>query len=104
SVTTNTSAPRATQFRHALLRRDQACIITHHTMERVLISSHLIPRRLGDLGVQSVVQRFTGLATIVDRYDPAIGVSLFTGLDALVDSFELGFWNNGPVSLFTFHI
>jgi hypothetical protein len=75
SVTTNTSVPRATQFRTALLRRDQACIITHDTMERLLIASHLIPRRLGDLGVQSVVQRFTGLATIVDRYNPAIRVS-----------------------------
>ena len=103
SVTTNVSTPRATQFSHALRKRDRGCIITHQPMERVLISSHLIPRRLGNLGVQSVVQRFTGLATVVDRYDPAIGISLFSGLEPLVDSFELGFWNNGPVSLLPFY-
>ncbi|KAF8231487.1 hypothetical protein L208DRAFT_1469460 [Tricholoma matsutake] len=79
-----------------LTTNTSACIITHHTMERVLISSHLIPRWLGNLGVRSIIQCFTGLATIGDRYDPAIGVSLFMGLDTLVDSFELGFWNNGP--------
>ena len=104
SVTTKASTPQAAQFRTALLQRDRGCIVTHDPMERVLVSSHLIPRRLGDLGVQSVVQRYTGLTTIVDRYNPAIGVSLFAGLDSFVDGFELGFWNNGPVNLFTFHI
>jgi hypothetical protein len=100
SVTTNTSAPQATAFSGALLRRDQSCIITRYAIQRVLVASHLIPRRLGDLGVQSVIQRFTGPSTIVDRYDPALGVSLFLSLDAYVASYEVGFWNNGPVSLF----
>jgi hypothetical protein len=102
SVTTNTSAPQATAFSGALLRRDQSCIITQNARQRVLAASHLIPKRLGDLGVQSVIQRFTGPSTIVGRYDPALGVSLFLSLDAYVDSYEVGFWNNGPVSLFIF--
>jgi hypothetical protein len=102
SVTTNSSAPQATAFSGALLRRDQSCIITQCAIQKVLAASHLIPRRLGDLGVQSVIQRFTGPSTIVDRYDPALGVSLFLPLDAYVDSYDVGFWNNGPVSLFIF--
>jgi hypothetical protein len=100
SVTTNTSAPQATAFSGALLRRDQSCIITQYTSQRVLAASHLIPRRLGVLGVQSIIQRFTGPSTIVDRFNPALGVSLFLPLDAYVDGYEVGFWNNGPVSLF----
>jgi hypothetical protein len=103
SVTTKTSGARATTFRNALLRRDQACIITQHTMDALLVASHLIPRRLGDLGVQFVMQRFTGPSTISDRYDPAIGVLLFSPLDILAESYQLGFWNNGPVSLLIFH-
>ena len=102
SVTSNTSAPRATAFNAALLRRDRSCVITQYAIQRVLAASHLIPRRFGDLGVQSIIQRFTGPSTIVDRYDPALGVSLFLTLDAYVDSYDVGFWNNGPVSLFIF--
>jgi hypothetical protein len=100
SVTTNTSAPQATAFSGALLRRDHSCIITQYTSQRVLAASHLIPRRLGVLGVQSIIQRFTGPSTIVDRFNPSLGVSLFLPLDAYVDSYEVGFWNNGPVSLY----
>jgi hypothetical protein len=83
-------------FRDAL-RRDRACIVTQHILESLLVASHLIPRRIGDAGVQSVLQRFTGPSTPVDSYDPTIGVLLFTALDALTDGYELGFWN-GPVS------
>ena len=100
SVTTNTSAPQATAFSGALLRRDRSCIVTQYATRRVLAASHLLPRRLGDLGVQSVIQRFTGPSTIVDKYDPALGVSLFLSLDAYVDTYEMGFWTSGPVSLF----
>ncbi|KAF8813131.1 hypothetical protein BYT27DRAFT_7131819 [Phlegmacium glaucopus] len=96
SVTTNTSRPRATTFRDALLRRDGTCPISRHTVGSLMTASHLIPRRLGDHGVQSIVQRFTGLSTIVDRYDPAIGIPLFLSLDLLADTFQMGFWNNGP--------
>ena len=102
SVTTNTSSPQAAMFRDALLRRGRACIITQHILESLLVASHLIPRRIGDAGVQPVLQRFTGPSTPVDSYDPTIGVLLFTALDALTDGYELGFWN-GPVSPLTFH-
>jgi len=103
STTTNTSAPRASTFRNALQQRDQTCIITRHTMVDLLVASHLIPRRLGDLGVRSTVQRFTGSPIIVDRFDPAIGVFLLSTVDLLVDGYKLGFWNIGPVSLLSFH-
>ena len=103
SVTTNASGPRATAFRSALLRRHQTCIVTQSPIQQTLFASHLIPRRLGDAGVQSASQRFTGSPTIVDRYDPLIGVPLFATLGILADGYELGFWNNGPVSFLMFH-
>jgi hypothetical protein len=99
SVTTNTSAPRATAFRKDLLRRDQACIISQEPLPNLLIASHLIPRRLGDAGVRSALQPFTGSPATVDRYDLRIGVPLFQALDTLVNSYLVGFWNTGPVSL-----
>jgi len=99
SVTTNTSAPRATPFRNALLQRHQACIITRTPLQMTLIASHLIPRRLGDAGVQSAFQRFTGSPAIIDKYDPLIGVPLVATLGILVDGYQIGFWNCGPVSL-----
>lgn len=101
SHTTNDSGPRATQFRTACLRRDQRCIIVSRHSRT--IASHLIPKRLGDAGVQAVFQRFIGPgpAATVDRYDPRLGVMLTANLDSLVDSYDLGFWNNGQVSSLT---
>ena len=99
SITTNTSTPQATPFRNALLERDQTCIITRQSLQQSLIASHLIPRRLGDSGVQSVLQRFSGSSTVVDRYDPRIGILLSATLDTFVDGYEMGFWNCGLVSL-----
>jgi len=62
SVTTpNTSRPQAIAFRDALNARDGACIISQQTNHPALIGSHLAPKRLGDAGVQSVIQRFTDL-------------------------------------------
>jgi hypothetical protein len=103
SVTTNTSRPRATEFRNVLLRRHKTCIVSPHPLESLVIASHLIPRRLGDAGVQSAVQRFTGSSIIVDRYDPLVGVPLLATLDLLTDHYDMGFWNYGPVIFLTFH-
>ena len=103
SVTTDTSVPRATPFRTALIAHDRQCVISRQTRQRSLIASHLIPRCLGDVGVQSAFQRFTGCPTSVTRYDPRIGIPLFVGLDNVVDVFEMGFWNYGPVSFLTFY-
>jgi hypothetical protein len=85
SVTTDTSIPQATAFRDALLRRHQTCVITQQPLQQSLVASHLIPRRLGDAGVQSAFQRFTDSSTIVDRYDPLIGVPLVGTLDLFTD-------------------
>ena len=99
SVTTKTTIPQAAVFRGALLRRDQQCVITRQDVRRLLVASHLIPRRLGNNGIQSVIQRFTGSPMLLDRYDPTIGIFLCTALDPLADAYELGIWNNGHVSL-----
>lgn len=94
SVTTDTSRPQATTFRNAVNARDGACIIS--TYSNPTIASHLAPKRLGDAGVQSVIQRFTVSHPPVNRYHPTIGVCLLHALDSLVDNYELGFWNYGP--------
>jgi hypothetical protein len=101
SLTTNTSTPRALAFRNLLLRRDVDCIITHDPIPTTLVSSHLIPRRLGDAGVQDIIHRFTGSPIQVARYDPTIGILLFTALDIHADNYNLGFWYSGTVSLLT---
>ena len=102
---TPTSTNRATTFRSELLRRDRACIVTQTSRMETLIASHLIPRRLGDAGVQSAIERFTGAITPVDRYNSTVGVLLYMTLDVFVDSFRAGFWKNGDgaVSDITFH-
>ncbi|KAF5376936.1 hypothetical protein D9615_007294 [Tricholomella constricta] len=97
SVTTKTSVPRAATFREALLRRDRGCVVTGHPMEDLLYATHLIPRRLGDHGVQYVMDHFVGSPdNVVDSYDPSIGVSLFIPLGILTDTYKIGYWNIGP--------
>ena len=107
SIISDASAPRADAFRNELLQRDLTCVITREPiLPQILVASHLVPKRLGDAGVQSVIQRFTGSNTIVRRFDPRLGVLLSTNLDCLVDGFEIGFWNSGQpgqVSLLTPH-
>ena len=102
SATTNTSQPRATAFRNAIHERDRKCIISQNPFS--LAASHLLPKRLGDAGVTSVVQRFTGSDAAVTRFDPTIGVLLVLPLDDRVRSYEVGFWNSGPVSLLSFDL
>ncbi|KAF8340833.1 hypothetical protein F5887DRAFT_1160371 [Amanita rubescens] len=97
SVTTNTSQPHADAFRDAIRARDTRCIITGHPRFRAVTASHLIPKRLGDVAIRSVVQRFTGLdASGVTRFDPRLGVLLVKHMDSMVDFYELGFWHSGP--------
>lgn len=84
SVTTDAdvSQQQATAFRDTIRARDTRCIITRNPFfELVITASHLIPKRLGDAAVTSVVQRFTGLDDVVTRYDPTIGVLLSKQLD-----------------------
>ncbi len=102
SVTTNTSQPQATTFRDAIRARDTQCIITQNPFFELVTASHLLPKRLGDATVTSVVQRFTGSGNAVTRFHPTIGILLSKLLDSLVDSYTMGFWNTGPVSLLSF--
>ena len=88
SVTTHRLTPQATTFRDKLVPCHRTCIISQEPLLETLFASHLIPRRLGDVAIQSAFQRFTGSATIVSRIDPLIGVSLFSGLDTWVKSYS----------------
>ena len=104
SETTNTSRDQAKAFRTALLKRhSSACVVSGISRIRQLKASHLIPRRLGDNGVQSTFQLFTGLNTPVTRYHPSIGIPINSLLDDLVDVFEVGFWSTGNVSLISLY-
>ncbi len=105
SVTSNTSRPQSAAFRQALLRRDGACVISRTSYPRMVTASHLAPRRLGDAGIRSVMQRFTGLPSTVNRYHHTLGVLLLKTLDSAADNYELGFWHCGPgVSLLSFDL
>ena len=100
SVTTiPTSTNQATTFRSKLLQCDRGCIISQQSSERNLVASHLIPRRLGNAGVQSAMECFTGAFTPVDRYNSAIGVLLLATLHTFVDVYEVGFWKNGDAAI-----
>lgn len=100
SVTTNTSQDRAGAFSNAIRRRDATCIVSNNSLPGLLVASHLTPKRLGDVGVTSVVRRFAGVDAAVTRFEPSLGVLLFLPLDQLVNSYEMGFWNSAPVSPF----
>ena len=105
SLTTNTSQPHADAFRETIRGRDTRCIITHAQFFDMVIASHLIPKRIGDVATRSVVQRFTGLdAADVTRFDPMLGILLAKQLDSLVDQYRLGFWHSGPVSFPSFDL
>jgi len=96
--------PRAIQFRTDCLQRDRRCVISKERFG-ALQASHLIQKQLGDIGVQSAFQRFsgTGSTPLVDRYDSRLGVMVFLSLDSRMHDYNLGFWNTGSVSLLTFH-
>jgi hypothetical protein len=97
-VSTIASQNQTSQFRTTLVERHQQCIVPEAFDPLSLVASHLIPRRLGDAGVQFVFERFTGSSTIVDRFSPLIGVPLFSSLNAFVGAYKMSFWNSGPVS------
>lgn len=104
SVTTNTTQNQAANFRTTLLNRHSStCVVSGISRLRQLKASHLIPRRMGDNGVQSAFQLFTGLNTPVTRYHPSIGIPLFSPLDDLVDVYEVGFWGIGPVNILSLY-
>ena len=60
-----------------------------------MVACHLIPRRIDDAGVQSVIHRVSGSSTLVDRYDPTIGVFLLSTWDILADGYQLRFGTMG---------
>jgi len=102
SATTNMSRPRATAFRNVIHERDRKCVISQNPW--ALTASHLVPKRLSDAAVTSVVRRFTGSDAAVTRFDPIIGVLLLLTLHERLRCYEMGFWNAGPVSLLSFDL
>ena len=99
SLTTNTSQNQSAAFRTALFRRHPACVISGNSIPELLTPSHLMPKRLGDAAIQSVFTNFTGLATPVARFHEFMGITLCKNLDALVDTYQLGFLHRGGVGL-----
>jgi hypothetical protein len=94
SVTTPGSKPSATTFdRHIRLREGAACGVTR--MPIPVISSHLIPKRMGTVGARDVITRFSGPQTAlgIDAFDPRIGILLLSNLDVPVDYYKLGFYH-----------
>jgi hypothetical protein len=91
-----------------LCRRDQSChIITQYAILRVA-ASHLIPRRLGDLGP---ICHTTLYWSLYYSYSGQIRSCLrcfssyrWTHMWIVNINYGVGFWNNGPVSLFIFRI
>jgi len=97
SMTTHTTRDQEKEFRNALLVRHPQCIVSQLSIPRTLSAARLIPRCLGDNGVQYIFQRFTGLPTPVTTYHQSIGVTVNLLVADLMDTFELGFWDMGNV-------
>ncbi|KAF9458040.1 hypothetical protein BDZ94DRAFT_1313639 [Collybia nuda] len=94
SVTTPGSKSSSSTFAEHIKSRDGfKCVVTGSTT--VLVVSHLIPKRMGSEGTKAVVTRFSGAQEAIDihRFDPRIGILLFTSLYSLVDCYKLGFYN-----------
>lgn len=93
SLTSVGSESSAATFRQQIDQRDSTCVVAHSPYS--LIASHLIPKRMGTDGVKEVVERFVRVLAAVGYhiFHPGIGVLLFSGLDALVDQYKLGFYH-----------
>ena len=87
SVTTYSSQDKASAFRASLLVRHPECIVSGQSYLSVT-HLDLIPRRLGDIEVQAIFQRFTGLSFTVTRYHASIGLPLDLYAAVLVDTFQ----------------
>ena len=92
------SRVRSSTIRTELLQRDRVCILSRNSIKESLMASHLLPKRLGDSGVQSVFQRFAGCTRSVDRYSSTIGVLLNANMDRLASAYCVGFLSLGNVS------
>jgi len=81
-------------------REDNRCIISKlHRRTYPSVHSHLIPKALGPIGVQHVLQRFMGPNPPAwagnanfPEWDYHIGILLFRNYDSSVNDFTLGFY------------
>ncbi|KAK1761692.1 hypothetical protein QBC33DRAFT_604033 [Phialemonium atrogriseum] len=66
------------------------------------VCSHLIPKRLGPSGVDSIIYRYTGMVSNWQNHRPdwdcRVAVLLYGALDGFVDSFTMGFYNPDPTA------
>ena len=99
-MTTNASTPQATQFRDTLGLYYFMTIIWKFFDCISLDSFFKAPWWCWSTIHHPTLHRL--LSTIVDRYNPFLGVPLMANLNLPTDCYDLGFWNNGPVSLLTF--
>ena len=76
SVTSRCTATiaHANTFRRNLEERDVACVVTGQCFS--LVSSHLVPKRVGDEGAETIMERFVGEGEGrgIHRFHPSLGI------------------------------
>ena len=95
SVTSRRTATtaHANTFRRNLEERDVACVVTGNDVS--LVASHLVPKRVGDEGAETIMERFVGEGEGrgIHRFHPSLGILLVSTLDSMVDLNKLGFYH-----------
>ena len=95
SVTSSGATTSASTFRRQLEQRDVGCVVTRSNLPRLLVASHLVPKRVGDEGAKVIMERFVGVGEGRDihQFHPSLGILLAKNLDAFVDCNEIGFYH-----------
>lgn len=92
SHVSTSSQNSATTLRNQVLDRDRTCVISHVSQDHLLVCSHLIPKRLGELSIQRIVNLYAGTSG-VGIYHPSVAIAANRLLDAVIDRFDLGFYH-----------
>lgn len=93
---TSTIGNASTMANH-VMQRDGKCWVTR--ARRILINSHICPKRMGDHTARNILRTFTTLdpSADVSIFDEIFGLNLISYLDGLFDVYELGFYYISPV-------
>lgn len=97
SITSIRSQNRSRSFHDALERRDTKCVASGNALTPVLVATHLVPKRLGDVNTTEIFHSYVGdtlpASTPIDRFHPALGIYLCANIKSFVDRYLLGFWS-----------
>lgn len=99
---TSTIGNASTMANH-VMQRDGKCWVTR--ARRILINSHICPKRMGDHTARNILRTFTTLdpSADVSIFDEIFGLNLISYLDGLFDVYELGFYYISP-GLYECHV